>query len=372
MWKALCLNAKHIVSSHAERYVYEPFRLSTGHKPEWKFTFLQHGVIKDDLSRWLNPKLISSFVATTKPEFDSLVGNGSPYLVTTKEVRLTGLPRHDRLARLAHAADESPAKRSIVVMPTWRQYLVGGPVQGASAREAVSGFLGSDFHREWTAFLRSDQLREMAGQHDLDVVFMPHPNLKPYLSMLELPDHIRIASYQSDDVQEVLSNAAVVVTDYSSLAFDAAFIRRPVVYFQFDKATVFGGAHTTRPGYFAYERDGFGPVAYTLEGALEGLSESLDPDSGRTAVYRERMDRTFTLPQRGACARVVRMIERSERPLTFRQARRRTVIAPEAPPINFDFRTDLAEEAAASRSTEGPLVEEPVEELVVEVAPAAR
>jgi hypothetical protein len=189
---------------------------------------------------------------------------------------------------------------------------------------------------------------------------MPHPNLKPYLSMLDLPEHVRIASYQSDDVQEVLSHAAAVVTDYSSLAFDAAFIRRPVVYFQFDKPTVFSGAHTTRPGYFAYEKDGFGPVAYTLDAALEGLSDSLAPDSGSAAVYRERMDRTFTLPQKGACARVVRMIERSEHPLTFRQARRRTVAAPEAPPINFDFRKDMAPEPVESHRTKGSPVAEPV------------
>ena len=186
-------------------------------------------------------------------------------------------------------------------------------------------------------FLQSVRLKDLSEQHGVDIVFMPHPNLKPYLSELDIPSHVAVKTYDEADVQEVLAGAALVVTDYSSVAFDAAFLRRSIAYFQFDKATVFGGAHLTRPGYFSYERDGFGPVAYTLGELLDGVADLLDPDSGSAALYRERMDRTFTLPQKGACARVVRMIERSERPLTFGQARRRTVAAPEAPPHQLRF-----------------------------------
>jgi len=348
LWMALCLNAKHIVSSHADRYVYEPFRLATGHKPEWKFTFLQHGVIKDDLSRWLNSKNISNFVTTTPAEHASIAGSGSPYVFTTREARLTGLPRHDRLARLARKASSTGQKRSIVIMPTWREYLVGKQRVGISARGANPAFFESEFHREWLGFLQSERLKDLCGQYGLDIVFMPHPNLKPYLPELDLPGHVAVKTYDEADVQEVLAGAALIVTDYSSVAFDAAFLRRSIAYFQFDKATVFGGAHLTRPGYFSYERDGFGPVAYTLRELLDGVADLLDPDSASAALYRERMDRTFTLPQKGACARVVRMIERSERPLTFRQARLRTVAPPEAPPINFDFRQDMV--PAAPRS----------------------
>src|SRR5699024_8261843 len=45
LWKVLCLNARFIVSSHADAYVYSPFVLTTGEKPQWRFVFLQHGVI---------------------------------------------------------------------------------------------------------------------------------------------------------------------------------------------------------------------------------------------------------------------------------------------------------------------------------------
>ena len=333
LWKALCLNARHIVSSHADLYVHDPFQLGTGHKPAWKFTFLQHGVIKDDLSRWLNPKNISNFVTTTPAEFASIVGNGSPYVFTTRETHLTGLPRYDRLALMAR---KPPAKRSIVIMPTWRQNLVGHLVPGSSARETNPEFFESDFHREWLGFLRSEDLAACARRHDADIVFMPHPNLRPYLAAMDLPPQVKVKTYDRNDVQAVLASAAVVVTDYSSLAFDAAFIRRPVVYFQFDKAAVFGGAHTTQPGYFSYERDGFGPVCTELNGLLESVDAALEPAGDALEEYRRRMERTFTLPQDGACARVTAMVERSTVPLSVRKAHGNPTIAPEAPPISYE------------------------------------
>ncbi|WP_345148323.1 bifunctional glycosyltransferase/CDP-glycerol:glycerophosphate glycerophosphotransferase [Arthrobacter ginkgonis] len=341
LWKALCLNARHIVSSHADVYVHDPFRLGSGHKPTWKFTFLQHGVIKDDLSRWLNAKPITNFVTTTPAEFASIAGNGSPYVFTTRETHLTGLPRHDRLARLARKASAKAEKRSIVVMPTWRQDLAGLQLQaGGWAREINPAFFESEFHHEWSGVLRSPRLAALAREHGLEVVFVPHPNLKPYVPLMELPAHVTVKTYDQDDVQEILSRAAVVVTDYSSVAFDAAFIRRPIAYFQFDKAAVFGGAHITKPGYFSYERDGFGPVATGFDELMDNVAAALDPaGTAGTALeeYRERMERTFTLPQDGACARVTAMVERSTVPLSVRKAHGNPTAAPEAPPITYEL-----------------------------------
>ena len=183
-------------------------------------------------------------------------------------------------------------------MPTWRQSLAGHQLQaGGWAREVNPAFFESEFHHEWSGVLRSTRLAALAKEHGLDAVFVPHPNLKPYVPLMELPAHVAVKTYDRDDVQEILSRAAVVVTDYSSVAFDAAFIRRPIAYFQFDKAAVFGGGHITKPGYFSYERDGFGPVSARFDDLMDHVAASLDPAGTALEEYRERMDRTFTLPQ---------------------------------------------------------------------------
>ncbi|WP_284328523.1 hypothetical protein [Demequina litorisediminis] len=100
---------------------------------------MQHGVTKDDLSRWLNSKDIALCITTTPAEHASIVGDGTSYKATSRETALTGQPRHDRLVRLAKAPGER--QPTILVMPTWRRELMGKNVDGGNLREPVRGVL---------------------------------------------------------------------------------------------------------------------------------------------------------------------------------------------------------------------------------------
>lgn len=329
VWKVLCLNARYIVSSHADRYVYAPFHLSTGSRPQWRFVFLQHGVTKDDISRWLNSKAMAGMVTSTTGEFASIAGDGSPYKFSAKDVALTGFPRHDALA--SKAATVTPVNRkTIAIMPTWRQFLVGATTGNGNERQLLPEFFESDFYRRWVDLLRSKELKTMAQDHGLRIVFMPHPNLEAYLPEISLPDHIEVTSYAETNVQDELAEAALVVTDYSSIAFDAAVIRRPVVYYQFDRDRVFGGGHLTRPGYFSYEEDGFGPVALDHRDALEAIRETVDHGVDPAPEYLERIERTFVATG-GACKRVTAMIEDLDRPVRAKEH----IPTPQAPALKY-------------------------------------
>lgn len=330
-WKVLCLNAKYIVSSHADRYVHEPAELRGLNRPIWKFVFLQHGIIHNDLSRWLNSKPFARMITTTRAEYASIVGDNSPYSLSPREVVRTGLPRHDRLIELDKAVKQ---RRTITIMPTWRQNLAGKLVGTAGERDTREDFLDTNFARQWLDLLTSDRLRNLAQAHSLTIEFMPHPNLKPYLVQFELPGYVHITSYDEGDVQQVLAESALVVTDYSSIAFDAAIIRRPVAYFQFDAHEVFGGAHLTRPGYFSYRDDGFGPVSDTLQEALDDIEECLKQGPQPAPKYLRRIQATFGKTKPGACERVVSAIEELDIPLSPRQARK-AVLTPLAPVTNY-------------------------------------
>lgn len=329
LWKALCLNAKYIVSSHADAYVYSPFELSNGEKPQWKFIFLQHGVTQNNISSWLNAKHIAGLVATTVDEYASIAGDHSPYKLSSKDVALTGMPRHDMLAKRA-AARTLEERKFITIMPTWRQFLVGTAVGPGNRRHRNREFFESEFLRAWLEVLGSPELRQMANDHGCKIVFMPHPNLEGYLPDLHLPEHVGVFSYSEVNVQDVIAQSAVVVTDYSSIAFDAAILRRPVVYYQFDRDMVFGGNHTTKPGYFSYENDGFGPIALDHEQVLEALRTALEAGKEPGPDYMRRIERTFVEPGH-ACSRVTKMIEDLDRPVAIGEHRP----TPKAPEIQY-------------------------------------
>jgi glycosyltransferase involved in cell wall biosynthesis len=319
-WVVLLLNAAHLVSSHADDYVVRPLDERRFGRGTWRFTFLQHGVIFNDLSRWFNRKPIDLLVTSTVAEHQSIAGDGSPYGLTSKEVRLTGLPRHDAL--LEKAANVPRAdRRLLLVMPTWRRSLLGKETGRGNEREVLSSFWQSDYARNWLDLLSSDRLHEVARAHDLRIAFMPHPNMQVYLADANLPAHVEVFRYADTDVQQVLARGAAMVTDYSSLAFEMAFLLRPVVYFQFDRESFFGGDHIFRPGYFDFERDGFGPVVTEAHGAVQALAAALAQGSP-DREYLQRMDTTFPFRDGRCSRRVVREIRRLNEPVSFRKASR--------------------------------------------------
>ena len=311
-WRLLMANCEHLLASHADEPVVKPSQILEFIEPQWRFTFLQHGVIKDDLSRWLNYKPIDLFVTSTVPEYDSIAGDRTPYPFTTKETVLTGLPRFDRLRQIG---ERYPAdQRDLVLLtPTWRQWLVQDLAAGSQERHLGGGVLESRFVREWVGLLRDPQLAEACERAGVRLAFLPHPNLEELLPQLDLPAHVMTLSYDGIDVQELFARARVLVTDYSSIAFNAAYLERPVVYFQFDAAEVLAGAHVGQRGYFEYERDGFGPVVHDRGPAVRAIVEALDAGGAPLATYAERIEATFPHRDGGCSERVVQAVLASTR-----------------------------------------------------------
>ena len=316
-WKLLMINARHLISSHADVPTMAPTALSFPGARNWRFTFLQHGVIKDDLSAWLNPKKIDVFVTSTNAEYDSIAGDHNRYRFTPKEVVLSGLPRFDKVREAGLSVP--PPKRDLVLMvPTWRHWLTTGFVGVDTQKREDFGpeFYESEFVREWLGLLGSVELRAACERQGLRVGFLPHPNLQSALPHLDLPDWVEPLSYEGNDVRVLFARAAVMVTDYSSVAFNAAYIDRPVVYFQFDAARVFGGEHVGQRGYFDYRRDGFGPVAETVEQTVKEIGSALETGRSPREPYASRIAATFPVRDGGCCERTFQAILASTKRVT--------------------------------------------------------
>jgi CDP-glycerol glycerophosphotransferase (TagB/SpsB family) len=102
-----------------------------------------------------------------------------------------------------------------------------------------------------------------------------------------------------------------VITDYSSMAFNAAYIDRPVVYFQFDRTRFLDGGHIGRHGYFDYHRDGFGPVALDVDAAVAAITETIEFGASPRPLYQARIDETFPMRDGQCSKRVVAAIRAS-------------------------------------------------------------
>ena len=321
---ALLRHAKHLASSHADRFITNALPRSVG-RPQWLFTFLQHGVIKGDISRWLNGKKIDVFVTSTQGEYDYITGP-SPFKFGTRETRLLGLPRFDDLM-VKDAAVPAEAKNVILIAPTWRDYLVGDMSTASNKREILDEFLHTAYATNLLAVLRSERLRELVVRHDAEVIFLPHPNMRAYLDSFDVPSHVKLQTYDDEDVRALLARTAVLVTDYSSMSFNLAYMQRPTIYFQFDRDE-YMLLHTERPGYFVYEDDGFGPVLEQPEHVIDELENVL---SGRfDPKYTDRMHATFPVRDGRNSERVFEAMRALSDPRPTRRADNRVAVVPDS------------------------------------------
>ena len=112
-------------------------------------------------------------------------------------------------------------------------------------------------------------------------------------------------------MQRLFARSRVLVTDYSSMFFNAAYIERPIVYFQFDRDRMLSGAHVGRRGYFDYEQHGFGPVTLTVDDAVAATVKSVENGPEPDPVYLARINESFPNRDGRCCERAADAIAES-------------------------------------------------------------
>ncbi len=268
-----------------------------------RFIFLQHGVIKDDLSDWLNRynRNLSAFVTSAKAEADSI--RDCAYFYPDEAIWLTGLPRFDRLYH-----DE---KRCVTVMPTWRHMWVAYSDPKTGVRELRDGFEEGTFYRFYNALLNDQRLLDAAKRTGYTIRFLPHPLLQPHMGRFTQNENVTFLPSDTP-YRKVFAESDLVLTDYSSVVFDFVYLRKPVVYTQFDRAEFYSGEHMYVQGYFDYERDGFGEVETDYEATVDRLIEYMENGCTLKDKYRARIDGFFAYSDAENCRRVYEKIRELE------------------------------------------------------------
>lgn len=215
------------------------------------------------------------------------------YLYAPHQVAVTGFARFDALL-----ADPPEPDRLLLVMPTWRDWL-------RSADDPTT----TDYVRQWHDVLDHPHLRRQLEERGTRVVLVLHPNASIVADQL-VAEGVEVRVAGTFDLQELLRRATVLLTDYSSVAWDAAFLRRPVGFFQFDQARMLVGA---RGPHIDLETQLPGPVLRSADETASWVAAALESGAGMAPQMVDRADRFLQHRDTGACGRIYDVVRRRAR-----------------------------------------------------------
>lgn len=229
-----------------------------------KNVFLQHGITKDH-ARWLYADKCNFkyFITAAIPEYEMIKKD---YGYSEGVVQLTGFPRYDALS------SDDIKKNQVLIMPTWRNWF---SLKSKRGKEVNARFEHSDYLEKWIKLLNSEELLTLIDKYELKVIFFLHRNVQKYIGSFEKVDkRITVASWKEYDIQSLLKESSMMITDYSSVYFDMLYMKKPVIFYQFDEEQY--RKYQYQEGWFNYHNNPFGRAYKNTKDVIEELDRCAD------------------------------------------------------------------------------------------------
>ena len=260
---------------------------------DFDFVFLQHGITKDDVSIHLNRyhTQFKLFVTAAQEEYKSII-NGN-YYYDKKVVKLTGFPRYDKLV--------NDDKKQIFIIPTWKKDVVGPVDPVTRKRLYYPSFKESDYFKNYNDLINDDRLIQAARAHNYEILFYPHPEVYQQIDDFHKNDYVKFVP-QSTSYQKLLKESSLLITDYSSIAFDFAYMKKPVIYYQWYE-------NHYEEGYFDYETMGMGEVVKEYDKLVDLMIGYIKDDCKISDKYVNRIETFYKYTDTDNCKRVYEEIK---------------------------------------------------------------
>ncbi|MFD2922544.1 CDP-glycerol glycerophosphotransferase family protein [Halobacillus naozhouensis] len=294
------IGARRIISSHHPEYLYPNKTEKFKRKVKGTKIFLQHGVMgTKNMSSNYGKKAynfnIDEFLVSSDLE-KGIVVNDLGY--DSRQVHITGLSRFDTLLN----KKKNNIKRQILIIPTWRDWIT-----------TSVNFTDSEYFQEYKNLLESKELHELAIKYEFDIVFCLHPNMQLYSHHFIAQPSVRVISLGEVNVQDLIKESALMVTDYSSVGFDFSFLNKPVIYYQFDQGRFLGkkGSHLN------LDRDLPGKICFTNQGVLELIEKYAKMDFGVEDEFVQRSRKFIKYKDTSSNRRIYNVVKNAKKSSYF-------------------------------------------------------
>jgi len=243
-----------------------------------------HGLNIPYVPRAVGRQRDNSVMSFCASEFEQRAMLDPAYGFTQDNLPVQGAPRFDGLV--------SEADKVILFAPTWWSAI--------NDAKPGSDFEVSEYFQIYNSLLRDTRLLTLHDELGYRFQFLLHPLFSKYASSFETIPCIEVLRGNQVEYEPVLRHASVMVTDYSGVQFDFAYMRKPIVYFHHPTLR----HHYQESRVFSYSRDGFGPICTSELTLVESLIEIAHRHSPMDTTYRSRANAFFAFEDHNNCKRI--------------------------------------------------------------------
>lgn len=244
--------------------------------------FLQHGIIafkKIHSTYRKNHNEMDIFIVSSDFEKKIVLEN---FNFDKNTIKVTGLARYDTLTNTTFSS-----QKSILYIPTWRNWAF-------PKKNAIQYILGIE------NLLNDKQLISLLKKHSIQFNFYIHNHMRCYLDKITINENINIFNSQGTTLQSVLKESSLLITDYSSVAWDFYYLGKPVLFYQFDQK----GYLSQKGSYINFDNELFGDVFKECVPLVSAIEKYILNSFAELPEYTKKRDLYFNFRDTHNCKRI--------------------------------------------------------------------
>ncbi len=299
--RIICMLSEVILATHSTIWTYCGFN---GNERSFakdlfnaKLVCIQHGLTVQKIAQYQNRLFDNTefYCCASKYEVENIL---QPiYGYEKKDVVLTGLARYDGL--------KNNDQKQILITPTWRRDIVNNSIAFIK-KTHNNHFKDSMYFKVYNDLINDKKLIDCAKKNGYRIIYLLHPAMSSQAEDFTRNDYVEIMEAAGDmSYEKILTESSLMVTDYSGVQFDFAYMRKPIVYYHPDVLPPF-----YEEGIYQYDKNGFGEICKNHNSLIDTLCEYMDNQCQCKAFYIDRANDFFAFDDYNSCERIYKEVKK--------------------------------------------------------------
>lgn len=212
-------------------------------------------------------------------------------------LKMTGIGRYDGLI--------NHDKKQILLSPTWRMYNAMPVTTSEGEQRAYNPeFKHTTYYKIYNDLINNQKLIETAKRTGYKIKYVLHPILSSQVNDFTPDPYVEVVSSVGDfNYETAFQESSLMVTDYSGVQFDFAYMKKPLVYFHPSQLP----AHYEDGGFF-YDTMGFGEICTESDQLVDLLCEYMENGCKMKPKYIARVEDFYEFDDHNNCERIYKEI----------------------------------------------------------------